>query len=345
VIRAYPRRSAAKAITVRRCAIGIDIGGSSAKIALVSGSAHIVARVSVPCDPRAPWRVLLGEVTDAASSLAGGRRLLGVGVGCAGCVDAVKGIVRFSPNLPLWKRVPVAAFIEERLAVRCVLDNDVNMASLAELMHGAARGARNVCCVTVGTGVGGGLIIEGALYRGASMSAGELGHIQVEPEGVPCACGNRGCLERYVGRDGLIRLARSAARRMATSLRRWEPLTPLSIAAAARAGNPAAAEAWERAGRYLGLALVGLVNLLNPDVIVIGGGIAGAGALLLDPARRTVRERALGTPARHVRIVRSTLGADAGVIGAASVVLSPPGALRRRPRVVARSREQRGVVP
>jgi glucokinase len=202
------------------------------------------------------------------------------------------------------------------------VDNDVNMMALAELRHGAARGARNVCCITVGTGIGGGLIIEGALYRGRAMSAGELGHIQVEPEGIPCGCGNRGCLERYVGRDGLLRLARLAMKGKQGSLRRWEPLTPISLAEAARTGHPVAREVWERAGRYLGLALVGVVNLLNPDIIVIGGGIARAGRLLLDPARRIVRERALRIAARHVRVVRSTLGADAGIIGAASEVLA-----------------------
>ena len=307
---------------MRNYAIGVDIGGSSAKIALVNRRARIIARASTPCDPRLPWRRVLRTIAAAAAGLGRRSNVRGVGVGCAGCIDVAKGVVHFSPNLPLWRAVPLKTFIEESLGLPCILDNDVNMMAVAESRYGAARGALNVCCLTVGTGVGGGLIFGGKLYRGQAMSAGELGHIQVEPQGWSCNCGNRGCLERYIGRDGLIRLARIAMRGKRSVLTHVGELTPVAIADAARLGDGVARAVWEKAGYYLGLGMVGIVNLLNPDVIVVGGGIGNAGNLLLNPARRIVRKRALQVPARHVRIVRAALGEDAGVIGAAAEVFA-----------------------
>jgi glucokinase len=298
-------------------AIGVDIGCTSAKLGLVTRDLRIIRRATVSCGPREPWRKLLGRIADTASSLAKGSMVRGVGVGCAGCVNNVSGVVHLSPNFPLWKKVPLKRFMESRLGIPCVLDNDVNMFMLAEYRCGAARGVENAFCVTVGTGVGGGLILRGELYRGRSMSAGEVGHIQVVPRGRVCGCGNRGCLERYIGKDGLVYLARRAMRGRKSLLRRERLLTPKAIEDAARHGDPAARAVWEKAGYYLGLTLVGVVNLFNPDVIVIGGGISKAGRLLLDPARRIVRRRALPVPARHVRIVRSALGQNGGIIGAA----------------------------
>lgn len=303
-----------------RCAIGIDIGGTFAKLALMTENARILARSSVPCGPRAPWQKLLGEIASAAERLMEVRRVSGVGLGCAGCVDAIRGVVRCSPNLPRWNGVPLRAFMEKRLGLPCVVDNDVNMMALGEQRHGAARAARDVCCLTIGTGVGGGIIIGGRIYRGGSMTAGEVGHVPVVPEGLPCNCGNHGCVERYIGKEGIIRLARLAMKGRRSALAAERPLTPVAIARAARAGDAAARLAWQQAGYYLGLLLVGLVNVLNPDVIVIGGGIANAGPLLINPARRLVRERALRIPARRVRIIGSALGEDAGAIGAASEV-------------------------
>ena len=311
-------------------AIGIDIGGTSAKLALVRGDARIIARASVPCDPRAHWRGLLSEMAAAATGLAKGRRILGVGIGCAGCIDVAGGIVQFSPNLPRWKNVPLRAFMSDRLGLPCVVDNDVNMMALGELRYGAARGARNACCITIGTGVGGGVIIGGTIYRGTSMTAGEVGHVPVVPEGIRCACGSRGCVERYIGKEGIIRLARTTMRGRRSILAGKGPLTPFAIERAARKGDVAAGLAWERAGYYLGLLLAGLVNTLNPDVIVVGGGIANAGDLILTPARNILRERALGIPARHVRVVRSALGEDAGAIGAASELFPPYASQPRR---------------
>ncbi len=303
---------------MKRYAIGIDIGGTSARLGLVTRGARIIDRITIPCSPSKPWRKLLGDIADAASTFVRDGETLGVGIGCAGCVDGASGILHSSPNLPLWKKVPIKRFMEDRLGLPSILDNDVNMISLGEFRYGAARGGRNVFCITIGTGVGGAFIVDGRLYRGQVKTAGEVGHIQVEPEGRACACGNRGCLERYIGKDGLVYLTRRAMRGRRSVLKRSSMLTPIVIEEAARKGDSVALAVWGKAGYYLGLTIVGVVNLLNPDIVVLGGGISKAGRLLLDPARRVVRERALVVPARHVRIVRSKLGNDGGVIGAAS---------------------------
>lgn len=303
---------------MKKYALGIDIGATSAKVLLVTRRMRVVKKSIVPCDPSLPWRALLGKISDSAAVLCKGVQVSGAGIGFAGCVDRESGIVNHSPNMPRWNKVSLRGFMEGRLEMPCVLDNDVNMMTLGEFRYGAGRGAINLFCITIGTGVGGGLIIGGEIYRGVTMSAGEIGHVQVEPEGIPCPCGNRGCLERYVGKEGLILLARRAMRGRHTELKRQNRLSPLTIETAARKGDAAALDAWEKAGYYLGLGLVCVVNILNPDKIVIGGGISKAGKLLLKPARRVVRERALPGPARHVRIVLSAFGENAGAIGAAS---------------------------
>ncbi|MDD5557327.1 MAG: ROK family protein [bacterium] len=302
---------------MRTFALGIDIGGTSAKIALVGPGGRVARRASVAMDPRAGWREMLGRIADAAAAVRGARSVAGAGVGCPGCVDAGRGILHLSPNLPLWTDVPVRRFMERRLGLPCAVDNDVNMTALGEFRHGAARGMRHVLCITLGTGVGGGLIIDGSLYRGGAGAAGEIGHVPIVPDGLACGCGGRGCLERYVGRDGILRLARAGMKN--------PPADPAALAAAARGGDRAAAAVWEKVGSYLGLGLAAVINLLNPDGIVVGGGIAGAGNLLLAPARRVARARALRVPASHVRIVRSGLGGDAGVIGAASEAAAAAG--------------------
>lgn len=305
---------------MKKLALGIDIGGSSAKLLLLGEDYRVEGRRVVSCDRRRPWRETLGRIAEAAAGFSGGSPVHGTGIGCSGLVDRDRGVLSFSPTFPLWKNVPLRDYFREKLGLPCVVDNDVNMVTLGEYRHGAGRGGRNVVCLTLGTGVGGGLVIGGRLYRGAGMSAGELGHITVEPHGLPCPCGNRGCLEQYVGAEGLVRLARLAARGGGSVLKGRRGITPLAIETAAKDGDRAARLVWERAGYYLGLGLAAVVNLLNPDIVVVGGGIARAGRLLLGPARRTVRERALRTPSAHARILRASLDADAGPVGAASEV-------------------------
>ncbi|MCX6357085.1 MAG: ROK family protein [Candidatus Aureabacteria bacterium] len=307
---------------MRRCAIGVDIGGTTAKLALVTERAAIVARATVDVGPRAHPEEVLREIAGAAMGLAGNAPVAGMGIGCAGCVDHRSGVVHFSPNLPRWREIGVRSFMEKATRMRCMVDNDVNMMTMSELRYGAARGARNACCLTIGTGVGGGLVIDGRLYRGSTMSAGEFGHVTVDAEGYRCGCGNRGCAERYLGLAGIVRLARRAMAGRRSTLSREGRLTPRHIALAARRGDPAAKAVWRRAGYYLGVLLVGIVNVFDPDVIAVGGGIANAGELLLAPARRLVREQALPVPGHHVRIVRAALGEDSGAIGAASAIFS-----------------------
>jgi glucokinase len=313
---------------MKRYALGIDIGGTSAKLGLVSKSGRILRRISVKCDNRASWRRLVRDIIEASGSLMRLKPVAGVGVGCAGCVDGSMGIVHMSPNLPNWNNVHLKKILEAELGVPVVLDNDVNMITLGESAYGAARGVRNVFCITIGTGVGGGMLIDGELYRGGSKSAGEIGHVRIVPRGRTCVCGRRGCLERYIGRDGLVGMARKVMRDKKTVLRA-EEITPINLEKAARAGDAASLEVWDKAGRYLGIGLAVIVNLLNPDMIVLGGGIGKAGTLLTVPARRAMKELALSVPAGHVRIVKSALGDAGGIVGAAAEIFNLDYSCRR----------------
>jgi glucokinase len=214
------------------------------------------------------------------------------------------------------------------------VDNDVNMMAFGEYCYGAGRHSRNLFCMTLGTGVGGAFIIDGAMYRGKSFSAGEVGHIPLNEKGPRCPCGGKACLERYVGNKEIARLAHAAygkvlpanVRRALTQEKSSE-ITPRALARLAREGDAKARKLWFRIGGFIGLGLVTIVNLYNPDTIVIGGGVAGAGKFLFDPIRRTIAQRAMRLPGKVVSIKKAKLAEDAGIIGAAACAMN---ALRKK---------------
>ncbi len=262
--------------------------------------------------------------------------ILGIGIGSPGVVDTDAGVVHLAPNLhdasgQPWRDVPIVDLVRKALgssAPRAILlENDVNAMVLAESRYGAGRGASILVGVTLGTGVGGGIVVDGAVHRGASGTAGEIGHVTVVADGPRCGCGNDGCLEALVGTRGIERRARAAmAAGRETSLR--DDLTPLRIARAAEAGDPLAGELFEETGRYVGVVLAGVANLLNPDMVVIGGGVAAAGEdLLFTHIRDEVRRRAIDTAADAMRIAPAQLGNDAGLIGCAVLALLAGGAV------------------
>ena len=228
-------------------------------------------------------------------------------------------------NLRGWNRIPLRANLRKRLGLPVAVDNDVKVMTLAEWKHGAGRGARNLLCMTLGTGVGGGWVINGALYHSRKGPSGEIGHLPLGEGGPRCFCGGRGCLERYVGNRDIVR---EVKRRIAAGERskmtallggRLDRLTPEVIDQACESGDRLALETWRRAGERIGLILAGAVNLLNPDRIVIGGGLAKAGRWLFDPIRETVRRRAMRGIGR-VQILPAKLGPSAGIIGAALLI-------------------------
>jgi glucokinase len=241
-------------------------------------------------------------------------------------VDSEKGIVHYLVNVPGWKQVYLRRILQRKLNLPCFIDNDANAMALGEFCYGAGKGSRNMVCVTLGTGVGGGIIINKKIYRGSSSLAGEIGHIPINEKGPLCNCQGKACIERYVGNRYIIqelkRRMRSGEKTSALRLAggKVSMITPETLAKAARSGDRLSKDIWEQVGRRLGVMLSGIINVLNPDRIVIGGGIAKAGNLIFVPMRKTILKRAMYVHARDCKVTAAKLGTEAGAIGAAALV-------------------------
>ena len=300
----------------KKVKIGIDLGATRLKMALVDEKGKCFYRREVKTLFRSNRAALVdsivGNVNDIVKTSGISKRdILGVGIGVPGPVDSRKGIVRYFPNIKGWEQVPLKSILEKRLRLKVALDNDVNAMTLGEYRFGAGKGAENLICLTLGTGVGGGIIINGEIYRGSTMCAGEMGHVPINEKGPRCNCGGIACLERYIGNRYILYRAKKALGKNIT-LERIDDL--------AHKGNKKAIGIWEDVGRKLAVALTGVVNLLNPDIIVIGGGVSNAGELIFAPLRRELKARAMRDQARHVKIIRAKLGDNAGIIGASLLV-------------------------
>jgi glucokinase len=311
-------------------AIGVDIGGTAIKLGRVRPSGEIVAQFETPSPVAQPQEEAVREVARAIARLADGRGVRAVGIGCAGLVDSARGIVHLSPNLPRWRDAPIKEWLSRELSLPVTVLNDANAFALAEAQVGAGRGHSPVVGITLGTGVGGAIVENGRLWGGRYGFSGEVGHISLELDGPPCPCGNRGCLELYVGRRALVSAYLDRAGwepgRIAFDLAAGErqALEPRLLYDAANRGDHIAREVFARAGIVLGVALANLTNLLDPEVFVVGGGVAQAGDLLLEPARRTLAERAMMGASRVPPVIPAALGMSAGLIGAALQALRGP---------------------
>ncbi len=300
----------------RNFIIGIDLGGTNLKAALLDTRYRIIRKESLSTRDFSDKESLINAIAGCVNKLIKENKLkkgnvFGVGLGLPGPINARQGLVHFFPNIPGWKDIRLKKILEKKIKLPVFLDNDANLMSLAEHSIGAAKGFRNVVCLTLGTGVGGGLIVEGKLYRGSSYAAGEIGHIPVNEDGPRCNCGGKACLETYIGNKRIIEQARRSFKRDIS----LEDLSQL-----ANSGNKKAKAIWSKVGQSLGVALAGIVNLLNPDCVVIGGGVANAGRVLFDQVKDTISKRAMGVPAKQVKIFKAKLGDDAGLIGAAILV-------------------------
>ncbi len=322
---------------VKRWAVGIDFGGTNIKLGLVDPTGHVVGARSVSSVGISQPRPFVDAVTRLVDELARSvgvttRQLCGVGVGAPGPTDASRGLVHLLVNVPGWDRVPLRRRLESRLRCPCAVDNDANLFTLGEWRWGAGRRATHLIGLTLGTGVGGGVVVGGALYRGSSGTAGEFGHVLVDPKGRRCGCGARGCLEAQIGTAAILEMGQQAIRRGAQPLGRLvertpgRRLTPALISEAAARGDRRAREVWAQVGQWLGVGLAGIVNALNPDRIVIGGGVAAAWRWFFPTAAQVVRTRPLQVSAKAVRVVRARLGNDAGIVGAAVLVWNEFGA-------------------
>lgn len=307
--------------------IGVDVGGTKIAAALVDRDSETLRllRTFTPQDSAGSIvSTIEGLIQDLLSSdeVAGTRPPIGIGVPAQ--VDFAAQKILFCTNLPL-QGSDVAADLARRLGLPVVMDNDANLAALAETRFGAASGCTDAVCLTLGTGIGGGLILNGRLYRGSLGTGAELGHIVIERDGPECACGARGCLEALAAGPALARNARAAIRQHPESLLATltgpdpDDVTGEIVTEAARKGDPVAIGLMEEVGNVLGRAMASLANVLNPQVFVIGGGMIEAGDLILEPARRTVSECAMQGVLPGLRIVQASLGNNAGYLGAATL--------------------------
>jgi glucokinase len=245
-------------------------------------------------------------------------------VAVPGTVDFEEGVVVKAPNVPCLDGFRLSAALRSELQLPAVVENDANAAAVGEMWQGAGRRYSHLVCVTLGTGVGGGIILDGKLWRGVDGSAGEIGHIGVDPfAGVPCTCGSRGCLEVYASATAIVRMTRETQPRYPTSiLHKVDTLTSQKIYEAGLQGDELALEVLRRMGVYLGIGLASLVNLLNPEIIVIGGGVSDGWELFEKHMNQQVRERAFPLPAQRVKITRAECGDDAGLLGAARLAFT-----------------------
>ena len=309
--------------------IGVDVGGTKIAAGVVDAEGHILERLRVPTpagveeiDARIAEVVtaLLAQSGQAAAQTA-------VGVAAAGFVDQNRTTVRFAPNIA-WREHPLAASVGDRVGLPVVVENDANAAAWAEFRFGAGAGVSDVVLITVGTGIGGGIVLDGNLVRGSFGIAAELGHIRVVPNGRPCGCGQFGCWEQYASGRALLRAARAlaiedpqAAKAMLV-LAGGDPagLRGDMVSEAALAGDPGAVGLFAELGRWLGEGIASVANVMDPAVVVNGGGVADAGDLLLEPARAAFTTHLSGGDHRpHLDIRKALLGNDAGIIGAADL--------------------------
>lgn len=312
--------------------IGIDVGGTNVKIALVDDNGKIIYSNSVPTYAKMGYEYTVNNIKQAIKDLMKETNttpsdIEGIGFDFPGQVDCKTGVVKLAPNIPGWVNVPIAQMIEDEFHIPTRIDNDVRCAALGELKFGAGRGCENFICITVGTGIGSGIVINGKVVRGATNAAGELGHIKLQMNGGPiCGCGDTGCLEAFASGPAIVAMAqeyikggKSTKFREIAAVEGGE-ITPYMVAKAAEEGDPVAKRIFEIVGEYIGIGLTSVINLLNPERVIIGGGVAESGELLLGPIRKTIKERAMVVAGNAVEIVPAQLGNSAGVIGASMLI-------------------------
>lgn len=302
--------------------LATDLGGTNLRMAAIERNGSILYRTkrNTPKTERAGE--IISAIIEAAEECCQKVRSLGNVLGfiaaMPGTVNVEKGIIVNAPNVPALDSFRISATLQNELHLPCFLENDANAAAVGESWLGASKDVENSILVTLGTGVGGGIIIDGKVLRGADGTAGEIGHICVEPFGFPCGCGSRGCLEQYSSATAIVRLTRELENRYSnSSLREKSRLTALEIYEAGKKGDELALEVFRQQGFYLGIALAGLINVLNPEVIVIGGGAAAGWDLFIPQTIEQIHHRAYQEPAERAKLKLAKCGDDAGILGAA----------------------------
>lgn len=317
---------------MKKYRVGVDIGGTNIKIALVDFDGKIIYSNTVPTRAEMGYEAGVNNIKQAIKELMGEtganeKTIEAIGFGLPGQIDYKEGIVKNLPNIPGWVNIPLAKIIEEEFSIPTRLDNDVRCAALGELNFGAGKNCENLICITVGTGIGSGIVLNGKLVRGATNAAGEIGHIKMDMTGGPlCGCGDYGCFEAYASGPAIVSMAKeyisggksAKYKEMAAD----GIITPYIVAQAALQGDAVSIQIFKQMGKIIGTGLTSVINLLNPEKIIIGGGVADAGDILLEPIRKTILDRAMPIQAAAVSVVPAQLANSAGVIGASLLINS-----------------------
>lgn len=312
--------------------VGIDLGGTAIKLAIVTNQGEIAFKAEQPTDVAGGGDQILHQMNEMIDKglvelKLTRQQLKGIGIGAPAFLDLERGYVYEAVNLG-WKDYPLKDRLEEITGLPVIVDNDANVAALGEMWKGAGEGAKDLLCITLGTGLGGGVILNGQIYHGAKGSAGEIGHFTVVPEGGHlCGCGKTGCIETIASATGISRIATEAVQaggegRLAQVLQENGRIEAKDVAEAAEADDKIALAVLDKIGHYLGLTLGNYAVILNPEKIVIGGGVSKAGDILFNPIRQAYKNFGLTRLTGDIEIIPATLGNDAGVIGTAWLVHS-----------------------
>ena len=318
---------------MKKAAIGVDIGGTSVKLGLVSEKGRVLLRDNFLTPKGSGRKALLDKLVTHIELLKKEAKyrklkLAGVGIGAPGPIDVERGFVYTFPNIPGWDNTPLKDILKKKVKIPVFVDNDANAMAWGEYCFGAGKGAKNILALTLGTGIGGGIVLDGKLFHGPHYSAAEIGHMVVDPNGPLCGCGNRGCIETFVGNGYFVKDMEEHLKAGGHSLlnewvnKQHKELTPKLVQEAAREGDKLSQGQWVKTGQYLGTALAGLVNILNPERIILGGGMAQAGSPIFEPVRATIKKKAFPIATRFVKVLPAVLGTDAGLIGAAALAIS-----------------------
>lgn len=306
--------------------VGVDLGGTKISTALSDLEGKIINQTTIPTDAHEGEMPVLNRIINSIEKVVNDSAISyedikGIGIGSPGPLDAKQGIIITTPNLP-FKNFNLVKPISEKFGVPVFLDNDANVAAIGEFMFGAGKGAENIVFFTVSTGVGGGAILNGKVYRGHTSNALEIGHMTVAPHGPRCNCGNVGCVEATSSGTAIAKRAHEAlSTKVETSLRKYENVTSYEVFVEAAAGDPVAKDIIDDAMNYLGIAVANAVSIFDPEYVIIGGGVSKAGDVVFDTVRKVVDKRCFKSMAESVKIVPAGLGTDAGLIGSVALAL------------------------
>lgn len=300
---------------------GIDIGGTKTAVALETpdGERFGVRRLPTHADPFDTIEQIFRAIEEMLEE--NQAQLVAIGIGCPAPLDIEKGLVMSPSNLRDWNNFPIVKIFRDKFAVSVALENDANAAALGEYGYGAGRGFENVVYVTVSTGIGGGIIIGGEIFRGVAASAGELGHTIVQPDGYPCNCGSRGCLETvsagvHIARRAQEKLMTGVPSLMLETARNIKEVSAKTVVEAVRRKDKLAVEIWDETCRFLAIGIGNIITILAPEAVIIGGGVAMAGDLLFEPVRKMVPQFVSMIPADKINVLPAALGSESGVYGA-----------------------------